>query len=184
MYGILVIEMQKDWILEGSVLDKGEMVRAIIPRIQRLLDVARERKVPVIYCNLCLFKQADDPLAKRFPPHGVPGTPGAEVVDELKPKEEDYIINMHRFDAFLYSDLEFVLKVAGVDTLIISGVTTQLSCLSTAMHALQMGFNVIMASDCCAAEDEQRHQMGLNYLKPFVKIITADEVLKLLQKQA
>ncbi len=180
MYGILVNEMQNDWILENSALNIGEAGRAIIPRIQRLLEVAREGKVPVIYSNLNCIK--DDPLFKPFPPHAIPGTPGVEVVDELKPNDGDYIVNSFRLDAFLYSNLEFVLRVAGVDTIAITGTTTDGALLLTAMHAFQSGFKVIMVSDCCGTWNEQRHQMGLNYLKPFTQILNSDEVIELLRK--
>jgi isochorismate hydrolase len=92
------------------------------------------------------------------------------------------VVNKYRLNAFLFSDLEHVLRVLSIDTLIITGVVTNGGCLLTAMDAFQRGFEVIMVSDCCAARSEESHLMGLNYLKPFAKILTANEALKLFER--
>jgi nicotinamidase-related amidase len=180
LYSVLVLEMQKDMILEGSVIDVGEMGRTIVPNIEKLLDVARERKVPVIYGDINYIAQ--DPLFKMIPLHCVPGTTGCEVVDELKPKDEDYIVNIYRMNAFLFSNLEYLLRVLGVNTVIITGVSTNTGCLLTAMEAFQRGFEVIIASDGCTTYKEEKHQAALEYLKPFAKILTVDEVIDQLKR--
>jgi len=180
MHAVLVMEMQKDVIPKGSPVEIGEMGRAIVPNIQKLLDAARERKVPLIYANLCSIP--GDPLFKKWPvAHCVPGTPGIEVIDELKPKDGDYVVHIYAMNAFLHTDLEHILRALGVATLIMTGISTDASCLLTAMEAFQRWFDVIMVSDCCASWNEERHQRGLNYLKPFTKILNCEEVIKLLK---
>ena len=180
MYAVLVLEMQRDLILKESVLDFGEVGRAIVPKIKKLLDAARERKVPVIYTSL--YATPGDPIFENFPVlHCIPGTEGIEIIDELKPKEGDYVVNTYRMNAFLFSNLEYLLRVLGVDTLIITGVSTNTGCLLTAMEAFQRGFAVIIASDGCATYKEERHQSALEYLKPFAKILTADEATEQLR---
>jgi nicotinamidase-related amidase len=180
MYGVLVMEMQRDLIAEDGSLYMGEMARAIIPTIQKLLNIARGKGVPVVYANLHEIK--DDPLTKMFPPHCVPGTTGAEVVDELKPKDEDNVVEIYAPDAFLFSSLERVLRILNIDTVIVVGVSTYTGCLLTAMGALLRGFGVIVTSDCCADMRMESHQAGLNYLKRFVKVLNSDEVIDLLTK--
>lgn len=180
MYAVLVMEMQKDIVLEGGPAEVGEMGRTTVLKIQKFLDAARESKVPIIYANLCSIP--GDPLFKKWPrAHCVPGTTGIEVVDELKPKAGDYVVDIYAMDAFLRTDLEHILRASGVTTLIMTGLTTDASCLLTAMEAFQRWFDVVMVSDCCASWNEERHQRGLNYLKPFTKILHSDEVIKLLK---
>ena len=180
MHAVLILEMQKDFILEGSVLDLGEVGRAMIPRIKKLLDVAREKEAPVIYGNMCFV--AEDALFKILPlRYCIPGTAGCEVVDELKPRDGDHIVNICRMNAFLYSNLEYLLRVLGVDTLIITGQSTNTGCLLTAMEAFQRGFKVIIASDGCATYKEEKHRAALEYLRPYVQILTIDEIIDLLK---
>ena len=182
MYGVLLIEMQNDFVTEGFPFYIGDTAKAIIPPLQKLTEAARERKVPVIYCNMITIK--DDALFKRLnlPPHTLPGTPGAEVTDELKPKDEDHIVPIYAMDAFLHSYLERVLRSLSMDTVIITGETTEVGCLLTAMAAFQRAFEVIVVADCCAGRSEEKQQMALNYLKPFTKILKTDEVIELLRK--
>ena len=178
MYAVLVLEMQKDFLAEGFPFFVGEMAKAIIPPLQRLLDAARERKVPVVYCNMVPIK--NDVLFKKAPLHFLPGTPGAEVVDEIKPKEEDYIVPVYSMDAFLHSTLERVLRNLDVNTVIITGELTDVGCLITAMESFARGFEVILVPDCCVAKTEEKHQLILTYFKDkpyFVKLLQADEVI-------
>jgi len=180
MHAVLVLEMQKDFILEGSVLDLGETGRAMIPRIKKLLDVARERKAPVIYANI--YFVAQDPLFTMLPlNYCTPGTAGAEVMDELRPSDGDHIVTIYRMNAFLYSNLEYLLRVLGVATVIITGQSTNTGCLLTAMEAFQRGFKVIIASDGCATYKEEKHRAALEYLRPYARILTIDEIINLLK---
>ena len=64
MYGVMVLDMQKDLLTEEGSVYMGETSRAIIPRIQKLLDIAREKGIPVVYANL--HEIECDPLTKRL----------------------------------------------------------------------------------------------------------------------
>jgi nicotinamidase-related amidase len=180
MYAVLVLEMQKDTVSEGGAVEMGERGRTIVPNIQRLIDAARERKVPIIYGNLCCIPS--DSLVKKFPiAHCVIGTPGTDVIEELKPEAGDYLMNTYAIDAFIHTSLEHVLRALGIATVIVTGITTDGSCLLTAMGAFQRSFNVVLVSDGCVTYNEERQQAALKYLKPFVKILNSDEVIKLLK---
>ena len=183
MHTVLVLEMQNDMVLEGSPVNIGEMARAIVPNLQRLLAAARERKTPLIYANLCCIP--GDPLFAKYPAvHCRPGTTGVEVIEELRPEEGDYVVPIYRMDPFIHTSLEHTLRALGVTTLVVTGNTTEVSCLLAAMGAFQRGFNVIVVTDCCASWTEERHQIGLNYLKLFGKLIkqlTLDETIALLE---
>jgi len=158
----------------------GERGRAIVPNIQRLIDAARERKVPIIYSNLCCIPS--DPLVKKFPiAHCEVGTPGREVIEELKPEPGDHLVDTYAIDAFLHTSLEHILRALGITTVIVTGTTTDGSCLLTAMGALQRSFNVVVVSDGCVTYNDERQQAALKYLKPFAKILTTEELLSQLK---
>lgn len=165
MHAVLVSEMQNDIVGKGGPLEHPGVAEAIVPGIQKLLQVARKWGVPVIYSQLSHIK--GDPLFEWAPPHCIPGTWGIEVIDALKPEEGDFMVSVYRMDQFLFSTLEYTLSMLKVDTLIITGINTDTACLLTAMSAFQRGFDVILVTDCCGAWNEEKHQMGLNYLRPF-----------------
>jgi len=178
MDGILVIEMQKEFCYENFPLFQGEMVKQMIPVLKEFLNIARQKDAAVIYCNMRY--QRKDYLFKKFKPHCLPGTPGIEVVDEIKPKEEDYEVTIYAMDAFLDSTLERVLRSLETKRVFITGQTTDVGCLLTSMAAFQRGFEVVFVSDCCASRSWEKHQMALNYLTPFAKILKAEQAIKMM----
>lgn len=182
MYAVLVSDMQNDLLTKGAVLEHHGVAEAIVPEIQELLQVARKEGVPIIYTQLTDVR--GDPLFEWAPPHCVPGTSGIEIIAELKPEEGDHVVSVYRMNQFLFSNLEHILRVLKVETLIITGVNTDTGCLLTIMDAFQRGFDVIVVTDCCASWNEEKHQMGLNYLKPFkdfVEQLTLEQTVSRLE---
>jgi len=182
MYAVLVSEMQKDLVEKGAILEHPGVADTIVPRIQRLLQTARQRNVPIIYDVLNYMK--GDPLFEWGPPHCFPQTKGCEVVNELKPEEGDYLVNIYRMNHFLFSNLEHTLRMLKVDTIVLTGINTNAGCLLTAVDAFQRGFDVIIVTNCCAAWNEEKHQSGLSYLrqfKDFIEQLNLDETIDRLE---
>ena len=77
---ILVVDMLNDFVTGALACDRG---KAIVPATARLLKAAREKGVPVIFCNDCHIPGIDREL-KLWGNHALKGTPGAEVIPELE----------------------------------------------------------------------------------------------------
>ena len=115
--------------------------------------------------------------------HSIQGTEGAEVVDDLKPEPPDMILRKRHFSAFFGTDLEQWLRRQGVDTIVVTGITTEVCVLSTAMDGLCHDFYVILLEDCSASHSQEKHQACLNLyrnasLHPLLRVMTLDEFLK------
>ena len=89
-----------------------------------------------------------------------------EVIDELAPVDGDIIIDKNRFDAFLYTELETILRSLGVRRLLVCGVLTNVCVESTVRSGQQRDFEMLVASDCCAGP-EQFHQFALDEMAEF-----------------
>jgi nicotinamidase-related amidase len=92
-------------------------------------------------------KQASD---GRCGIHCVEGTRGVEIVDVLAPDEGDYVITKRRYNAFLGTELDLLLKDLGVETLLVSGVFSDVCVLYTAGEAHQLDYYVRLVEDCTA----------------------------------
>jgi nicotinamidase-related amidase len=115
--------------------------------------------------------------------HCIRGTKGAEVVDDLKPRPTDIILPKRRFSAFFKTDLDQTLRTLGIDTIIVTGMTTEVCVLMTAMDGLSHDFEVVILEDCLASRNKEFHQGCLNLyrdfaLYPLLRIMTLDEFLK------
>ena len=107
--GLLIIDMLNDFVKEGAPPEVPE-ARRVIPAIKREIDLAHQQGYPVIY--ICDSHSLDDEEFKRYgwPPHGVKGTKGAEIVEELKPSKEDPIIEKTTYSGFYKTKLDDTLQ--------------------------------------------------------------------------
>jgi len=145
---LLVIDMQHDWFDLDPTL-KSENPN-LIPNTQKLLEAARSANIPVIHTKECHRSGKVDMGVHEIghPIHCVEGTKGIEIIDELAPISGEYIVFKRRWNAFLGTDLEILLKNLKVETLIISGIVADFCVLFTSAEALQRDYHVRLVEDC------------------------------------
>ena len=180
---IIVVDMLKDTFKESSRLPITQEARQIIPNLQRLLKESRKRNYPIIFACDSFLKE-DFIFKGKMKAHSLRGTEGSEVVDDLKPEPTDMVLPKRRFSAFFKTDLDQTLRTFGVDTIVVTGITTEVCVLTTAMDGLCHDFSVIVLEDGCASRNQEIHQGCLNLyrefaLYPLLRIMTVNEFLKL-----
>lgn len=156
---VLVIDMQNDFVEEGAPLEFPEG-RGVIPAIQKVLDAARSRGMAVIYAAHVHRPGGADMGGHRdlYPPVAagealVDGERGAEIHPALAPRPDEPVIKKHRYNSFYATDLEIILRGLGVQTVVLTGMTTECCVLGTARGALERGFRSLVVSDACASCD-------------------------------
>ena len=157
---VLVIDMLNDFVT-GEL--RCERADPIIPKIKTLVEEARKNEVPVVYCNDAHLSV--DHELKRWGPHGMKGTKGAEVIPELKPAETDYVSEKRVYSAFHGTGLDNLLGDMGVDTVIITGLHTNICDRHTAASAFFRGYQIIVPEDAVEAFTQKDQEEGLAYLK-------------------
>ncbi len=145
MRALLVIDMLNDFCRKNGALYVPQ-AEEIIPSIAKLVDTARENKVPVIYANDS--HEENDEEFKKWPRHAVKGTWGAEVVEELTPREDDIVIEKTRYDAFYKTELDDVLKKLEARNLYLTGVVTNICVLATGLAAAMRGYQTKVVREC------------------------------------
>jgi len=173
---IIIIDMLNDFVT-GSL--KCERAPRIIPNIQCLLNFARKKGIPIIYTNDTHLPGIDEEF-EVWPQHAVVGTKGAEVIEELKPKKSDYVIQKRRYSAFFETYLDLLLRELKVDTLVLVGLVTNVCIQNTAADAFFRGYRIIVPEDCVEAISEEAQKSGIEYMKTIYgcKITNVDELMK------
>ncbi|MBB4689189.1 cysteine hydrolase family protein [Amycolatopsis jiangsuensis] len=156
---LLVIDMQNDFVEEGAPLEFPEG-RGVIPAIQQVLEAARARDLPVVYAaHVHRHGGADMGIHRElYPPVAagealVDGGRGADIHPSLTPRPGEPVIKKHRYNSFYATDLEIILRGLGVETVVLTGMTTECCVLGTARGALERGFRSVVLSDACASCD-------------------------------
>lgn len=155
----IIVDMENDFVAEGAPL-RAKMAPAVVPPLKRALAHARNTGMRVIFtthahrrdgCDMGVFGRSKPPIAERLAL--VDGEKGVEIYDELKPLPDEIVIKKHRYSAFYGTDLDIVLRSSGLETVIITGVTTENCCHATARDALFHNYGVIFLSDATGTTD-------------------------------
>lgn len=187
---LIVVDMQNGFCHpEGSFGKLGldvSMTNAAIPWCRRLVDAAHERGVPVIFTRYVYRPDYADGgvLVQEILPalaevkSLAAGSWDADLVDELAPQGQDFVIDKNRYSAFYGTGLEPILTSLKVDSLVICGVTTNMCVETTARDAGQRDYRVFVAGDACGELDRARHDMALHTLGfGFGWVVGTDDVV-------
>jgi nicotinamidase-related amidase len=132
----------------------------------------------VVFSNDAHRPQGDAEFA-IWGPHAIAGTPGAQVIPELTPQPSDCIVPKRRYSGFQGTDLDILLNENNVDTVVLTGLHTNICVRHTAADAFYNGYRIIVPEDAVDAFSEKDQVEGLAYLKQVygAKITTTGEAV-------
>ena len=145
-----------------------DVARRLIEANRRFLGQCRERGVPIVHlvtsyrdvaeirANPFWRTRADDPHAtrKNVERHNIEGSVGCEIIPSLFDAAKDWVVDTKkRYDCFVGTDLDFVLKSHGVNTLFITGINTNSCVLATVAAANVRDYAPIVIEDCVDTMD-------------------------------
>jgi ureidoacrylate peracid hydrolase len=185
---VLVVDMQNGFLAPAG---SSPMMGFATPNADQLihenvalLSEARSAGLPIVYTRLAYRPDLLDMPARvrAVCPTGaewlISGSWDAAIVDELAPVAGDTIIDKNRFDAFLYTDAEMVLRTLGVRRLLVTGVVSYICVETTVRAAQQRDFEVNVASDCVGGPDAALHEASMLVMsKLFAYVSTWREAL-------
>ena len=160
---IIVIDVQNDFVAPGAPIECSG-AREIITPLKTLLEEGRRRGIPIIFTQEVHRKeQVDFGLELEYgePLHCLEGGRGAAFYKDLLPEEGDHIIQKRRYSAFFATDLDILLKGLGINTLILTGVATDVCVRATAQDAHQHNYRVAVVPECVAGTSRTRHEAAL-----------------------
>lgn len=167
---LLVCDMLNDFVKDGAALEVPR-ARTIIGNIKNELQKARKSHNPIVYC--CDAHKNMDTEFNLWPRHAVKGTDGAQVIKQLQPHKQDYLVDKTSYSCFYRTSLDRLLKKLDITHLIITGVVTNICILYTTADAYMRGYKVEIPENCVAALTQREHQFALQQMK---RIFHADVI--------
>ena len=162
-----------DLISDFEFPDGAAVLRSALPvaeRVRHLKARARAARIPAIYVNDNFGRWRSD--FRELVRHCLrDGARGAEVVRLVEPDPEDYFILKPKHSGFYATALETLLTYIGVDTVILTGVSTHQCVLFTANDAYVRDLHIVVPSDCVAAVNAAQTRFALRY---FATVLKAD----------
>ena len=181
---LLVIDMQRDFLHpEGYAARAGldiEPLRRAIEPLSRVLAAARAAGLTIVHtreghlpdlCDCPPYKLersrragaeigAVGPMGRLL----VRGERGHDFIDALQPQAGEIVIDKPGYSAFEHTALGHVLTTRGVDTLILTGITTEVCVSSTLRTAVDRGYRCFTVADACASSDAHLHAAALRMI--------------------
>jgi biuret amidohydrolase len=173
----------------------GAAAARIVAANRRLFDACRARGIPIVHLvtryrdsgeirsNPFWRTRAENPDNPRrnVLQHNLMHLPGCTIMPGLDDPRDFVVDTKKRYDCFVGTDLDFLLRAHGINTLIVSGVNTNSCVLSTVAAACSKDYAVIVASDCVDTMDGvAMHEAALACIRTaFGFVMTSDEILAL-----
>jgi nicotinamidase-related amidase len=183
---LVIIDVQQDFTGPRGAMARIGLdlsgVEAAIDRIEALIAAARGVGAQVAFARVMSSEATDSAALKLLnarkgrPPGAIAicreGAEGSAYY-RLAPEAGDIEVLKRLFDSFHGADLDAQLRARGVETLVITGFTTDCCVDATARAAFHRDFNVFVVSDACDAYDPDLHLGALRALQKNVALLTA-----------
>ncbi|HKE32300.1 MAG TPA: isochorismatase family cysteine hydrolase [Candidatus Angelobacter sp.] len=186
---LLIVDVQNDFCSsEGASARRGQDVSAaqgMVLRLQHLLEEARAVSLPIIFIKTEHSEWTDTPpwIYRKSQQKQLntcrQGTWGADFYG-VAPLPGERVVIKHRYSAFINTDLNTVLKARDVESVLVTGVSTNVCVETTARDAYMYDYYVTLVEDCSAAYSEAMHKGTLkNISDHFGLVVTSDEIIRL-----
>ena len=170
-------------ILNGYYHEAGETAKArkklMVDGAVRLMRAGREAGIPIFFAkgnsraDSAAFTQPltdtkndltpwPNGAVTKIRPIAIEGESGSNVIPELDPRPDDYYIPKYRWSAFHQTYLDLALRTAKIDTIIISGGSTDVGVAATVFAGRDLDYNMIVVRDACATSHDQRAHDSLD----------------------
>ncbi|MFC1943561.1 cysteine hydrolase family protein, partial [Chloroflexota bacterium] len=128
----------------------AEFQKEILRKAKEVLAKARSELIPVIYVEVVRGER----------------TPEMSIHPDITPKHAEIVLTKHLTGPFSTTNLDEVLRKQNIETLVIMGIQTGNSVLSAVRWAADIGYKLIVISDCCADQDAEVHRFLMERVLP------------------
>ncbi|AKH41129.1 nicotinamidase-related amidase [Altererythrobacter atlanticus] len=187
---LVVVDIQKDFAAPDGLLGRVGVDLACaeeaIDRIEELIAAARKAGATVAFMRVVTTPETDSNALKTYMART--GQPGGEAICRVadggadyyrvSPEAGDIEIDKLMFDSFHGTDLEQQLRDRGIDTVVMTGLSTDCCVDSTARAAFHRDFHVFVVADACAAYDADLHNHTLQVLAKNCAILTNSDAVR------
>lgn len=168
----------------GGVMEQADK-REIISRINHLAASFRAAKRPVVFCTISLRPNFEGfrvncLLAAQVVRAGklIMGSRAAALNDNLVVEDTDIVCNrINGMAAFTGTELDSILKGFDTETVVLAGVSTSIALMGSAIEAVGMGYNVVLAEDCTAGGTAESHDFQIKMHLPYLATISRGDVI-------
>lgn len=190
---LVVVDMQRAFVEAGQALEVPA-ARDVVPRIQELLAIFREKGLPIVFTEFTYSPAAPLLVGELHPEHrpAVPGAPtgfgfpssscllgedNRRVVSELAPRADELVVSKHYYDGFNGTVLDGALRARGVTTLAVTGTMTDICVLATVIGGFNREYRLVVVEDAVATLWPEIQRATLDIIRrAYARVLSAKEL--------
>jgi nicotinamidase-related amidase len=179
------------WDVQNALVSSIFNPDQFLENLKGFVDAAHKKQVPVIYVKANvepffyrsswnIYKNmkrfgVDDPA--KLPVHR-PDSSHYEIPAAIAPGEGDVVINRPAVGIFFGTDFQQWMRIRGVQTIMIAGISTEQGVENTARDAGRCGFYPVVISDCVSSQDQSLHEIALKVMSKIFIVMSSKEIIK------
>jgi nicotinamidase-related amidase len=175
--------------MQNGIARRAFNFREIVGNAKQLVAAAHRWQIPVIYgqytglppqhlskyAQYSLKRRGIDPNKSSFMAEG---SEEWKIVSELAPSKDDLVLRKYTASFFVGTMLEQILRSMGVESLILTGVSTEGGIEGTARHGAYLGFIPVIAQDAVGSFDQQAHEGMLEIMRRMFEVETTATIVR------
>ncbi len=184
---LIVVDVQNDFCHSEGIFGKRNAdlshVEKGVSNLLSFVDRCRQFNLPIIFVRTIHSSWTDSDSwigrlegAAREMLICRPNSWGAKFY-KVEPQMGDFIVTKHRFSGFVGTDLALVLRSKGIETLLMTGVATNVCVETTARDGFNLDYRIIFVEDCCGAFSPEEHASTITNINKYFGIVSNSKVL-------
>ncbi len=176
------------WDLQYGIAPRATNYSDLLHNARHLLEAFHTSTKPVIYSQHTgvpyeymtkyqigsMQKRGLDPKTARFMAEN---SHDWQIIEEVKPSEQDMVVRKHTASFFVGTMLDTFLKARGVETIVLSGVSTDAGIEGTARHAAYLGYSPIIVEDAVGSSSAEMHEAALKVMRRMFEIKKTQDII-------
>jgi nicotinamidase-related amidase len=159
---------------------------SVVANNKRLIEACRAKGALVVFVRVGHGGARAAPSIKQPVDQGFGGfempAEAYEIAADLAPAPGDLIIDKYNWGAFFGTNLDIQLRRRGINTLIVSGIVTNIGVDTTMRHAQERNYSQVLAHDACSAFSAEEHEFILKKIAPRLsRVRSTDEIIAALK---
>ena len=181
---ILVIDTQKGILHPGAATARPYFHRTagdvVVPNIARLIAAGRGAGAEIVYTVIASLTRDGRDRSRDYKDthfHFAPGSVETEVIDALRPGDDDMVLPKTSSSLFNSTAFEYLMRNIGLDTILVTGFLTDQCVDHTIRDGADRGFRMVCPVDACTTDSLERHERALTAFKGYCRTTTVDALI-------
>ena len=168
------------WDVQNMLVDRIFNRDEFKDKLNAAVSAARSSDVPVFFTKITPLPGRYESRVRLSSAHrwDMSKIPAEAFELAIVPEKDDVVLNKNTASIFVGTNFEMMVRNAGIESLVFTGIATEIGVESSARDALNRGFFPVVVQDAVSSADKDAHERSLTNMKNMLNVISVEALLK------